>query len=1035
MKSIRLLILSLLMVVSLTVAASSSVTLSSVQGVPGDTLTVIVNLNTTDAASGVDLSIPLGNYLKYVPNSALLSSARSNGHALSASQVGDNLRLVVYSFTSNALTGQSGELMRFDIVLGKEPGVYSLTPRVILGDADGETITSSLTSGSVTILVPKIELNSSEIDFGHIPIRSSYSQYLTIRNTGTSVLNITSITFSDSEMSCQLPSSIAAGGSRMVTINYSPTTHGATTATMNIFSNATNGKQTVRISADPFSVNELHLMHAEGASDDTVEVFMTMNNMESIVGMQCCFQMPDGLEVIPNSFSVAQRAADHVATTTISHDTVTLMAYSLSSTPFTGNNGTLGSFKIRLNGSSNWYYLNPYHVVLGNAAGENMVSASYGEYVAISAPQISVASQLDMGNVSVTETGRVGLPINNYSSVNLQINRVTFLSEGYSIASQLPIVIQGYGHDTLWIEANPSVEGSFSTTMQVYSNDPASRITSVNVHGVAYEPNLLNTRGYVEENGDYRLVVGLDNYSDIVGLQMDIHWLDSMTTSSSVLTLKPRANGLSSVVSKISDGTYRVVLFSLNNTSLAGNSGDVLELLYSGDRNYNHTNIVIDRIVAGGVNGDNKISEPSESLYVDLKQVSVAYNSTRGIVIGGGLYNVGDTAVLVASVSEDYVFAGWSNGEFDDTLYVVVNSDISLTANFAHYPYLFEVTDTACQNDGYFWHGKTLSVSGVYYDSLKTSEGIDSVYKLTLIVNPAYLIHQDTIWRWAYPGNFYWRGKTIKGTGVYYDSLTTANGCDSVYELNIIVAGNYMEVNYMTICQGEQYMWRGHYYSEAGVYYDSLKTIYGCDSVYELMLIVKPSYVISTSYNICPGETYNWHNMSLTRPGYYYDYFKTKDGCDSIYQLILKANPTYEVNDTAVLPNGGGGYQWHGKVYYEAGDYIDSLKTQYGCDSICNLHLSDSLHTSVDNPSALMEISLAPNPIKAGEVTYIYAEWSLDMDENVEVDVVDMSGRIIKKLQSDEFPIAIDGITIPGAYLIRIRTTNGELYTRKLLVK
>ena len=38
------------------------------------------------------------------------------------------------------------------------------------------------------------------------------------------------------------------------------------------------------------------------------------------------------------------------------------------------------------------------------------------------------------------------------------------------------------------------------------------------------------------------------------------------------------------------------------------------------------------------------------------------------------------------------------------------------------------------------------------------------------------------------------------------------------------------------ICEGNSYYWRGNYYSIDSVYYDSLKTVEGCDSVYELAL-------------------------------------------------------------------------------------------------------------------------------------------------------------------------------------------------------
>ncbi|MBQ0008560.1 MAG: choice-of-anchor D domain-containing protein, partial [bacterium] len=937
MKKVRILILSLMMAVSIAAAASSSVSLSSVQGPPRDTVTVVVDLSTTDAVSAVDITIPLGSYLKYAQNSAVLSSARSNGHVVSASQVGNNLRLLVYSLTLSALNGTNGELLRFDLVLGKEPGVYALTPQVILSNASGATISSTSTAGSVTILTPKIMLNTTEIDFGHIPIRSTYTRYLTISNTGTATLNVTGITFDDAELSCQQTYSIAAGSSQSVTINYAPQTHGAVTAKMTIASDATNGSQKVNIKADPFSVNELHLLNGSGIADDTIEVFMRMNNMENIVGMQSSFKMPESLVFIPNSFSVTPRGADHLAMASMSHDTLTLMAYSPTNTPFTGNDDTLCSFKVRLNGSSGYHYLTPFNVVLANAAGVNMMSATSNGYVYINSPRINVPSQLNMGNVSVTETKRVGLRINNYSNIDLKVGRVTFLAEGYNVTSQLPMTVQGYGYDTLLVEYNPTVEGSFSTTMQIYSNDPISRMTSVNVYGTAFEPNEFNLKGRCLDDGRYALTVGLDNYSDIVALQMDIHWLAGMNTNSSALTLKTRANGMLPMISQMSNGVYRVAVFSMNNIPLLDHSGEVFQLIYDGESDYNHSNIIIDNLIASDKKGVNKISKENGEFYVDLKEITVSCDNTRGVTSGGGIYNVGDTALLTASAFEDYHFVGWSNDSTSDSLYIVVNGDLSLTARFGHNPYLFQEFDTICQNTDYTWHNRQLSETGIYYDSLKTSEDVDSVYELTLTVNPTYFFPET--YSICQGETYNWRNKALSTAGVYYDSLQTTVGCDSVYELTLTVNPTYLFPETYSTCQGETYTWRNKVLSTAGVYYDSLKTTIGCDSVYELTLTVNPTYLFPETYSICQGETYNWRSKSLSTAGVYYDSLQTTVGCDSVYELTLTVNPTYLFQETYSICQGET-YNWRNKALSTAGVYYDSLQTIVGCDSVYELTLT-----------------------------------------------------------------------------------------------
>ena len=117
--------------------ASNTITLSSVSGTPQTEVEVTVSLDNADAIIALELNIPLGEHLSYVTNSAVLSTTRSNGHQLSAAQVGQELRIYVYSFSQNALNGNTGELLTFRLLLGNEPADYALTPTVVLSNAQG----------------------------------------------------------------------------------------------------------------------------------------------------------------------------------------------------------------------------------------------------------------------------------------------------------------------------------------------------------------------------------------------------------------------------------------------------------------------------------------------------------------------------------------------------------------------------------------------------------------------------------------------------------------------------------------------------------------------------------------------------------------------------------------------------------------------------------------------------------------------------------------------------------------------------------
>ena len=127
--------------------------------------------------------------------------------------------------------------------------------------------------------------------------------------------------------------------------------------------------------------------------------------------------------------------------------------------------------------------------------------------------------------------------------------------------------------------------------------------------------------------------------------------------------------------------------------------------------------------------------------------------------------------------------------------------------------------------------------------------GCDSVYKLDLTFNVAptyFYADAQTISVCGGGGSYTWRGRTLTSSGVYYDSLTTVNtGCDSVYQLTLAfnVAQSYLFTDAQTVSascgNAASYTWRGRTLTSSGVYYDSLTTVNtGCDSVYQLTLTI-----------------------------------------------------------------------------------------------------------------------------------------------------------------------------------------------------
>ncbi len=131
---------------------------------------------------------------------------------------------------------------------------------------------------------------------------------------------------------------------------------------------------------------------------------------------------------------------------------------------------------------------------------------------------------------------------------------------------------------------------------------------------------------------------------------------------------------------------------------------------------------------------------------------------------------------------------------------------------------------------------------------------------------------------------------------------------------NRIARLNNNYVDHVFICEGESYHWQGTEYNTAGVYYDTLTSSTGADSILQLTLEVDPVYSFEEDHQMCHGETYSWQGQDYTDSGVYTKHFFTEAGCDSTYTLDLAVaviDTTVSIVGETISSNvTAGSYQW-----------------------------------------------------------------------------------------------------------------------------
>lgn len=179
-----------------------------------------------------------------------------------------------------------------------------------------------------------------------------------------------------------------------------------------------------------------------------------------------------------------------------------------------------------------------------------------------------------------------------------------------------------------------------------------------------------------------------------------------------------------------------------------------------------------------------------------------------------------------------------------------------------------------CEGAAYDFNGALLTEEGIYVDSLTTSVG-DSIVTLMLTVNPDYTTTIEAATCENDPYLFF--GNTLSETGSYSATLQTIAGCDSTILLNLEVHPVYETILNVEIVEGESYEFGGQSLFEEGVYFDTLTTAEGCDSMLVLNLTVKPlinageapshkecDYLMTVNHGLLIIQFASWGNRTVS---------------------------------------------------------------------------------------------------------------------------------------------------------------------------
>ena len=324
--------------------------------------------------------------------------------------------------------------------------------------------------------------------------------------------------------------------------------------------------------------------------------------------------------------------------------------------------------------------------------------------------------------------------------------------------------------------------------------------------------------------------------------------------------------------------------------------------------------------------------EPYEFNFIPYYNVTVSANPTEaGSVTGGGHLLAHEQVTLTATPNTGYGFVNWTeNGAVvgtESTLQFENLGDRSLVANFEMIMHHVDVgvnlevagsatgsgdfqegstvTVSATPNTGFVFDrwsedGATVSNSASYAFAIWGDRDLTAEFKLAITDTTAFsCVEYD------------WHGQNYTSTGIYYDTLTSYLGIDSIVALHLTIYPAYAYNLYETAC--DSFVWNDTYYYESGDYEDVHQSIHGCDSIYTLHLTINQTRSLGNFTYMTPANNYinRYTDVDFYWDGIVnanlYDFYFWEDGNDR------PTNPTI-ANSTSVTAHRNG--LEHGVTYH-----------------------------------------------------------------------------------------------------------------------
>lgn len=595
---------------------------------------------------------------------------------------------------------------------------------------------------------------------------------------------------------------------------------------------------------------------------------------------------------------------------------------------------TIGTYVLTPSLNNNWHITSDsssYHFTI-SANTQQLDSLNFGIY-----PNVlddSLYLDIVSGIMSCNSLTSIWVNIHNLGTTtpNGIVHLVLDDSLDYVSSDVLPDSIIGqnlyWSFDSLFYFDNslftvavtaPDFNSMFDTIVNTasvyYTNLSGNSVTLtnsiINVLQCAYDPNdKINFPKGLDSNG---LIPASTEYIDYTvrfqntgnGIATNVRIEDQLHNNLNWQTLTPLS---SSHNFEIHVDNFGLAKFYFNNINLPDSSANLLE-----SQGYIKYRILLDTLLNPGSEILN-----SAAIFFDYNPPIITNTTTNTIY---------DCSELLANLEEVDSFHC-----FGSTIHY--DSDILSTT------YIWNIPNVASGlGNSVHWISDT---SGFFELIVQANNSYcQTTDSIVIEVAPIYPIVLQNSIQICYGDSISIFGEYQMNSNYYYDTLTTASGCDSIISILLTVQSPILPIfDTINVCYGDSILWNGQYYYLPGNYVFTLANSLGCDSVINLQLNnYNPLIAAFDTLHICYGDSVFFNNQFYFTSGDYTEIWTSIQGCDSLIHLNLNVSSNQIISDTISIC-GGDSLFLSGQYQSASGHYLDTITNVFGCDSLIDTYLS-----------------------------------------------------------------------------------------------